>query len=599
MAQTATTDKPAAADQRPKRVLIISADVGEGHAAAARALAQQLTGADESVEVTTIDGLQAMGRVMKQSVQDGYRTQLDSAQWSYNLAYGAMEKLAPVRWLVKRLLLMFGARPLARAIAEHEPDVIVSTYPVVTVVLSHLRRRGVVTVPTVATITDLTGLFFWAQKGIDMHLVMYDESIPAVERIAGQGSAQVVRPLISADFLEPRAAHASRRALGLPEHGRMVAVSGGGWGVGDVEGAVEQLARDPEITSIVCLAGRNEELRSRLEQAFADDPRVRVFGFTERMPEILAAADVLVHSTGGVTCLEARATGTPVVSYGLPIGHARLNTRAMAELDLLRLAHDAGELREHVAASCGAGSKEPADGPHAAHLVLDAPTRVSPTPRWALRARTLASQAAIVLALGTWMMSTDEVAALAKIFGVHPLTQVHTSRHEVALIVRTPAGEIVPAATALAAQGIHVSFADGAGSGAPPRQRIAAVHAAGDGLVPEAAHSSFLRWLSTRGQLHRQASALKLGRHYYYLPPRGGADLGQLVMAQLAGETPVYGAYDVHGASLHGAVRPGDVIVLEASGPQVVADVSELGRELASRGYAVHTLGEVTSRALP
>ena len=81
-----------------------------------------------------------------------------------------------------------GARPLAHTIAQYEPDVIVSTYPAVTVVLSHLRRRGIVRVPTIATITDLTGLFFWAQKGIDMHLVMYGESLPAVERIAGRGS---------------------------------------------------------------------------------------------------------------------------------------------------------------------------------------------------------------------------------------------------------------------------------------------------------------------------------------------------------------------------------------------------------------------------
>ena len=40
--------------------------------------------------------------------------------------------------------------------------------------------------PTVATITDLTGLFFWAQPGIDMHLVMYGESMSSVERIAGE-----------------------------------------------------------------------------------------------------------------------------------------------------------------------------------------------------------------------------------------------------------------------------------------------------------------------------------------------------------------------------------------------------------------------------
>ncbi len=82
-----------------------------------------------------------------------------------------------------------------------------------------------------------------------------------------------------------------------------------------------------------------------------EQPRVRVYGFTDKMPQLLAAADVLVHSTGGVTCLEAKAAGTPVVSYGLPVGHARLNTRAMATLDLLRLANNTDELREHVQAS--------------------------------------------------------------------------------------------------------------------------------------------------------------------------------------------------------------------------------------------------------
>ena len=203
-----------------------------------------------------------------------------------------------------------------------------------------------------ATITDLTGLFFWAQPGIDMHLVMYGESMQSVERIAGEGSVRLVRPLISADFLGPRCPLQARRALGLPEEGRMVVVSGGGWGVGDIEGAVRELSELPEVSSIVCLAGRNEQLQRQAERAISrQEPRVRVYGFTDKMPQLLAAADVLVHSTGGVTCLEAKAAGTPVVSYGLPVGHARLNTRAMATLDLLRLANNTDELREHVQAS--------------------------------------------------------------------------------------------------------------------------------------------------------------------------------------------------------------------------------------------------------
>src|ERR1700726_2067451 len=102
-----------------------------------------------------------------------------------------LDHAAPVRALTRELLCRFGSRPLARRIAEHEPDVVVSTYPAVTVVLARLRRTRIVHCPTVATITDLTGLFFWAQPGIDTHLVMYGESLHPVERIAGRGSAQL------------------------------------------------------------------------------------------------------------------------------------------------------------------------------------------------------------------------------------------------------------------------------------------------------------------------------------------------------------------------------------------------------------------------
>ncbi len=375
----------------PRRVLILSADVGEGHAAAARALAEQLEDSPEQVEVTIIDGLAAMGPVVRPVVEDGYRVQLRFVPRTYTAVYWLLKHVAPIRMLARRLLCLFGSRPLARSIAKHDPDVVVSTYPAVTVALARLRRTGEVSAPTVATITDLTGLFFWAQPGIDMHLVMYGESVSPVERIAGPGSVRLVRPLISAEFLEPRSPLASRRALGLSEDGRMVVVSGGGWGVGDIAGAVREFIRVPEVSTIACLAGHNDQLAARLRSTFAEEARVRVYGFTDRMPELLAAADVLVHSTGGVTCLEARAAGTPVVSYGLPVGHARLNTRAMAALRLLRLANDTDELREHVRASfvCdedaqpGVTSGSPEVQATAVETVLHTPRRVRPIPQLA------------------------------------------------------------------------------------------------------------------------------------------------------------------------------------------------------------------------
>ena len=317
-------------------MLILSADVGEGHAAAARALAAQIEDAPQPTEVTVIDGLAAMGRVLRPVVEDGYRVQLRFIPWTYTVVYWLLDaRAADSRAGDAQLLCLFGSRPLARAIAEHEPDVVVSTYPAVTVVLARLRRTGEVQCPTVATITDLTGLFFWAQPGIDMHLVMYGESMRSVERIAGRGSVRLVQP---ADLRRVPAAALPdcRRAArsGCPRRAAWSSSPAAAGASATSRAPCASSSQCPRSTSIVCLAGRNEQLAEKLRAAFAREPRVHVYGFTDKMPELLAAADVLVHSTGGVTCLEAMAAGTPVVSYGLPVGHARLNTRAMAALDL-------------------------------------------------------------------------------------------------------------------------------------------------------------------------------------------------------------------------------------------------------------------------
>jgi processive 1,2-diacylglycerol beta-glucosyltransferase len=596
----------------PRRVLVLSADVGEGHAAAARALAEQVEASEQNAEVTVIDGLAAMGPLLRPVVEDGYRVQLRFFPWTYTLVYWLLEHILPVRMVARRLLCLLGSRPLARAIAEHEPDVIVSTYPAVTVVLARLRRTGEVSCPTVATITDLTGLFFWAQPGIDMHLVMYGESMASVERIAGRGSVQLVRPLISAEFLQPRCPAEARRELGLPLDGRTVVVSGGGWGVGDIAGAVREFTRVSEVSSIVCLAGRNEQLAGKLRGAFAEEPRVHVYGFTDKMPEILAAADVLVHSTGGVTCLEARAAGTPVVSYGLPVGHARLNTRAMAALDLLRLANDTDELRTHVQASflaedgssAGAGENgeptservHPSAHPQAVDVVLQTPRRVQPIPQWRLRVAALSTWIVLLFGLGSWMMSTDEVTAVAaKFLHVHPLVRVQTTARDVGVIVHAPTGDIARAAAALAARGIHVSFADD--SGVPYAARIAKLRALSDEFMPEVPGSAPLRWERTRGVLRSQARALGLRHHFYYLQPLGGLSVGQLVLARTDGATPVKGALRLSatGRLPQRRMRAGDVLVVELSGsPASISGLERIVSWLRSSGLGSEPLSWLT-----
>src|SRR6476659_3474619 len=118
-----------------------------------------------------------------------------------------------------------------------------------------------------------------------------------------------VRGLSRPEFTQPPERGAARAALGLPAEGPVVVVSGGGWGIGDVDQAARTVLGIPGATA-VCLCGGNAGLRARLDAAFADEPRLRTEGFTDRMADWLSAADVLVHSTAGLTVLEAEMCGT-------------------------------------------------------------------------------------------------------------------------------------------------------------------------------------------------------------------------------------------------------------------------------------------------
>ncbi len=329
---------------RSPRILILTTDIGEGHDLPARQLALALQGERPSADVTVADGLAAMGRLLNAIVKDQSRLIFAAPRWMFDLEFWAFSRLRPTRWLAETLNYVIGSRGLLRLIRAHDPDVVVSTYPGTTAVLGILRRRGRLDVPACSAITDLAALRFWAHPGVDLHLVTHEESIAEVRAIAPRSEIRWVRGLTSPGFTEPSDPGEGRRKFGLPEHGRVIVVSGGGWAVGDLAGAVEVALEADSAAAVVCLCGRNDEVRRRLERRFAAEPRVRPIGFTEQISALFAAADVLIHSTAGLTVLEAHIRGCSIISYGWGVAHIRLNNRAFVRFGIARVARSRTEL---------------------------------------------------------------------------------------------------------------------------------------------------------------------------------------------------------------------------------------------------------------
>jgi UDP-glucose 4-epimerase len=561
----------------PRKVLIISADIGEGHDLPARTVAREFKEADPDVQVSIVNGLPAMGPFMTRLLRDNSAFMFRWIPWWFDFQYRLFMNFAPTRWLSLFLLTMMGRRGLTRLIKAHDPDMIVSTYPGVTAVLGELRRKGRLTAPCYSSITDLAGLHFWAHKGIDLHFITHPESQEEVERIAGPGSVRWAKPPTAPAFLARRSRAEARKALALNPNppGPVIVVSGGGWGVGDLLGATRAaLAAQPDAT-VLTLCGRNDKLRARLAEQLGGDPRLKLMGFTDRMGDVLAAADVLIHSSAGLTVLEAIIRGCPVISYGFGYGHVRESNKALRRFGLAEVVK-----REHELGPAMARALERRVEPDprfarrasTASLILGNERYVKPVPTWRLRTVRAATAAAALFVVGAWALTASMSYSLVSHFtNIRPVTAVNTPRRQVGVMVDATSRQLPALVAAANADGLHVSFAiDNPSLGAADN-----VGDYGDEALPRLPDGGLVSWLHTRGLLHRLLHEMGWGHHFLYAS--SGPSLGQWLFAHGAGGRPVAGAVRLGDDDYSfSRIHPGDVI--EVGGGHLTGALIELTR---------------------
>jgi glycosyltransferase involved in cell wall biosynthesis len=85
--------------------------------------------------------------------------------------------------------------------------------------------------------------------------------------------------------------------------------------------------RDCGAAVPVVVCGRNEALAEQLRA----DGIEHAYGWVDDMPALMHAADVLIQNAGGLSSLEAFATGLPVASYRCIPGHGLTNAAALDE----------------------------------------------------------------------------------------------------------------------------------------------------------------------------------------------------------------------------------------------------------------------------
>ncbi len=320
-------------DAEPARILVLSARVGGGHVAAARALAARMRVLWPGAQVLEVERTGRGGRYRDRVLEGAYSLAMRRLPWLYGLAYDALVRFPRATAWTRTLVAAVLGRALAPLVAEHQPHLVVSTYPMTSAGLAQLRRRGALPCHAVAVVTDLAVHPFWVWPELDETWTLLPASAQAARAFAPAAVVRVAAAPVASRFT-PGDRASARRSLGLRPDALVVLATGGALGIGSLDGLVDAALAAGEGVQVVAVCGRNTGLATVLRRRGLPTERLAVRGFSERMAEEMTAADLVLTTAGGVIALEALAVGRPVL-FATPVpGHGVASAATMAEAGL-------------------------------------------------------------------------------------------------------------------------------------------------------------------------------------------------------------------------------------------------------------------------
>ncbi len=290
------------------RFLILSANTGGGHNAAAYAIQEELNrrGIQSDVE----DCLRFISEKTSDFISWGHKYLYKYLPRVFGRAY-RWEEQHSSQFIYDSIAL--GAAKYHTFISERKYDAVLCVHVFSSTLVTEEQRRFGKTLPHFFIATDYTCSPGVGEIEADAWLIPDDGLI---EEFVGGG---VPRGRIFASgipirrsFTQPLDKQIARKQLGLPMDGRIVLMSCGSMGCGKMNRIVPNFVHKlPPDCTLVVICGNNEKLFAQLAED--NTPRVVPIGFTDNIADYMAAADVYLTKPGGLSTTELLAVGVPSV----------------------------------------------------------------------------------------------------------------------------------------------------------------------------------------------------------------------------------------------------------------------------------------------
>lgn len=332
-------------DSNRPLVILLHASVGSGHRSAAQAIAQAmelLKGAHSQLPANT--------EIAVLDILDFGKVRF-SGEKTASLFTGIMSPIYDFTWhysLTGRLLWAGGSgwsplmyKPFTRLVERRKPIAIIATHIVAANCAVAARMETGQSFPVICVPTDYGVEGLWPHLDADLFCVADELMVEELKpRKVPASHIELTGIPVRPGFDAPHDIPTIRADFHVPENKLFTLVMAGAKSSEPyypfrrtIEPLLDLLATFEDM-HFLFLVGEDSEYGTYLQERFNSHgiSNAAVLGYTERMVELLSAADLIVAKSGGLAVTECICARLPIVLVGKSYGQERANTFTVTQL---------------------------------------------------------------------------------------------------------------------------------------------------------------------------------------------------------------------------------------------------------------------------
>jgi processive 1,2-diacylglycerol beta-glucosyltransferase len=332
-----------------KTILILSSSFGQGHLATAKALKNVAINHPELlIDVKIIDFSEEISKLFNKTSKKLYEINTKHLPALYKWMYVSTDIThTPIR-LANLLSYPLRQNHLRNLLSSYSPDLIISNYPVWQYLALQISKKSFPNVEFSTLITDSISVHSsWTIPDSDFYLVANEPTASSLHQLGVDNNKifSLGYPVHESFMNNDENITSILSKMRISMDREIILFSASALRAPYVLRVIQAIDTHYPETTLVVVTGRDKELHRQIKECnLWKTPNRHLIGWTNNMPQLIKASDIVITKAGGSTVMECIAAKKPLIINKVIPGQEEGNAELVERYKIGHIARKSSEI---------------------------------------------------------------------------------------------------------------------------------------------------------------------------------------------------------------------------------------------------------------